>query len=107
MQRNRAEKSLLFATQAVNASPVVCYRSKTTEGWPIVFISDNVRQWGYTPEQILAGKPSVFEVIHPDDLPHLITEAEGFFAAGTTNYEQEYRLLTSQNQVVWVRVARQ
>jgi signal transduction histidine kinase len=41
-------------------------------------------------------------LIHPDDLPGLLADAERLFAAGVTNYEQEYRILTSENRVVWV-----
>lgn len=102
VRRNRAELALKQATQVVNASPVICYRARTIDGWPMVFVSENVRQWGYTPEKILAGQPPVHEIIHPDDLPRLIADAEHNFAVGISNYEQEYRLLTSENRVIWV-----
>jgi len=102
VRRQRTEKALRLAMQVVNASPVVCFRCRSTEGWPLVFISDNVRQWGYTPNQLIAGQPPVHEVIHPDDLPRMQDETDRYAAAGVSRFAQEYRLITAEGQVVWV-----
>ncbi|MBU1363822.1 MAG: PAS domain S-box protein [Gammaproteobacteria bacterium] len=100
--RQRSENALLLATQVVNASPVVCYRCGTGEGWPVVFVSDNVRQWGYNPDQLLTGTPAVNDLIHPDDLPRIREETNRNIAAGLSRFAQEYRLVTADGQVVWV-----
>jgi PAS domain S-box-containing protein len=102
VRRLRSESALRLAMQVVNASPVVCYRSLATDGWPLVFISDNVRQWGYTASQLLAGQPGVYDVIHPDDLPRMQDETNRHIAEGTTRFALEYRLVTAENKVVWV-----
>ena len=60
--------------QVVNASPVVCFRWSASEGWPVVFVSDNVKQWGYTSAQLIAGTPSFSSLIHPDDLRRVSEE---------------------------------
>jgi len=100
--RQRSENALRLATQVVNASPVVCFRCRTSEGWPVVFVSDNVRQWGYNPDQLLAGTPAVGGLIHPDDLPRIREETNRHIAAGLSRFAQEYRLVTADGQVVWV-----
>ena len=102
VRRQRSENALRLATQVVNASPVVCFRARSTEGWPLVFISDNVRQWGYTPKQLIAGQPTVFDVMHPDDLPRIRGETNRHAADGVPRFAQEYRLVTAEGQVVWV-----
>ncbi|MBT9522729.1 MAG: PAS domain S-box protein [Dechloromonas sp.] len=102
VRRRRSENALRLATQVVNASPVVCFRARSTEGWPLVFISDNVRQWGYTPKQLIAGQPTVFDVVHPDDLPRMLGETNRYAADGVPRFAQEYRLVTAEGQVVWV-----
>ncbi|MFH1658817.1 MAG: PAS domain S-box protein [Pseudomonadota bacterium] len=102
VRRQRTEKALRLATQVVNASPVVCFRACCTEGWPLVFISDNVRQWGYTANQLIAAQPPVFDVIHPDDLPLMQNETTRYSTEGTSRFAQEYRLVTADGQVVWV-----
>ncbi|PKO39279.1 MAG: hypothetical protein CVU33_05620 [Betaproteobacteria bacterium HGW-Betaproteobacteria-6] len=100
--RQRSENALRLATQVVNASPVVCYRCSSGDGWPVVFVSDNVRQWGYTPDQLLAGTPKVGDLIHPDDLLRISEETNRHIAAGLSRFAQEYRLVTADGQVVWV-----
>ncbi len=102
VQRQRSERALQAASQVVNASPIVCFRWRAVEGWPIEYVSDNVRQWGYSPEDLLAGDPPYTEMVHPDDLARIIAEVKVNTAAGATGYEQEYRLLTADGRVLWV-----
>jgi PAS domain S-box-containing protein len=102
VRRQRSDNALRLAMQVVNASPVVCFRCRNIDGWPLVFISDNVRQWGYTPSQLIAGQPSVLDVIHPDDLPRMVEETNRHTAAGLSRFAQEYRMVTAEGQVVWV-----
>jgi PAS domain S-box-containing protein len=101
VQRQRTENALRLATQVVNASPVVCFRWAASDGWPVIFVSDNVRQWGYAAEDLIAGQPPFTELIHPDDLARVIDEVRRKTAAGATGNEQEYRLITADNRVIW------
>ena len=100
--RQRIEKALRLATQVVNASPVVCFRWLAKDGWPVIFVSDNVQQWGYQASDLEAGNPNYSELVHPDDLLRVSNEVARHIASGVTAYEQEYRLLTKENQVIWV-----
>ena len=102
VRRQRAEKALRIANQVVNASPVVCFRWAAVEGWPVVFVSENVRQWGYLPADLLAGHPPFAELVHPDDLARVVDEVTSNTAAGCAGYEQEYRIVTPENQLIWV-----
>ena len=102
VRRQRSENALRLAMQVVNASPVVCFRWAATDNWPIIFVSDNVKQWGYTPADLLAGTPPYSTLIHPDDLGRISDEVSKKSAAGVPGYEQEYRLLTAENRVIWV-----
>lgn len=100
--RQRADKALRLAMQVVNASPVVCFRWSASNGWPVVFVSNNVRQWGYTPEQLQSGRPDFASIVHPDDLPRISEEVMKHTASGAPGYEQEYRLITASKQIIWV-----
>ena len=102
VRRQRAERALRLAMQVVNASPVVCFRWAASQGWPVIFVSENVTQWGYTVEELLASRPPFADLIHPDDLGRIADEVMRKTATGATGYEQEYRLLTAKNRVVWV-----
>ncbi len=102
VQRRRSERALLAASQVVNNSPIVCFRWQESESRPVMFVSDNVRQWGYSPEDLVAGDPGFAELVHPEDLPRVVAEVAMHAASGTVLYEQEYRLLTRSGQVLWV-----
>jgi PAS domain S-box-containing protein len=102
VNRQRTEKAYRLAMQVVNASPVVCFRWQASGNWPVSFVSDNISQWGYTPAQLIAGQPHFADIVHPDDLARVAEEVQRNTAAGKTSYDQEYRLLTADNRVLWV-----
>jgi len=102
VRRQRADRDLRLAMQVVNASPVVCFRWAASNGWPVIFVSENVSQWGYTPEHLQSGQPDFASIVHPDDLARVADEIMRHTAAGATGYEQEYRLITADNRVIWV-----
>ncbi len=102
VRRLRAEKALCIANQVVNASPVVCFRWAASEGWPVVFVSENVRQWGYAAADLQAGIPLFADLIHPDDLSRVTDEVTSQTADGAAGYEQEYRIVTPENRLIWV-----
>jgi len=100
--KRRADQALRIATQVVNASAVVCFRWRAEGNWPIEFVSDNVIQWGYTPEEMLAARTTFAETVHPDDLARIIEEVNGYTTVGMNTFVQEYRLLTGEGEVIWV-----
>lgn len=102
VRRQRADRALRLAMQVVNASPVVCFRWAASDGWPVAFVSENVSQWGYSPEQLESGQIHFASIVHPDDLSRVGEEVMNHTAAGASAYEQEYRLFTADNRVIWV-----
>lgn len=102
VSRRRVEQALRAALEVVNASPVVWFRWRATDGWPVEYVSENVSQWGYTANALRNGQPTFIELVHPDDRARLAQEVQQYTAEGRTEYEQEYRLLTTDNRVIWV-----
>ncbi|MDP5240395.1 PAS domain-containing protein [Uliginosibacterium sp. 31-16] len=102
MQKMRAERALQQAVQVVEASPAVCFRWSTGDGWPVLFVSDNVRRWGYEPADLLAGRPAFVAMIHPDDLARIGAEVSAYLADERSTYTQEYRLLCADSTELWV-----
>jgi hypothetical protein len=58
----------------VNRSPAVAFRRRGEEGWPVEFVSENIRQFGYSPEDFYSGRITYCNIIHPDDLKRVTTE---------------------------------
>ena len=102
VNRQRTEKAYRLAMQVVNASPVVCFRWQASGDWPVIFVSDNVSQWGYTPADMVAGQPHYAQMVHPDDLARVVEEVRSNTVTGRASYDQEYRLITADNRVIWV-----
>ncbi len=70
--------------------PVVVMR--WTADRRIVFVSENVRQWGFEPDDLI-GRATVYDLVPQDDRARTIEEASAAAAAGRESWTQEYRLL--------------
>ena len=102
VQKRRAEQALEQTVQVIEASPTVCIRWGLEEGWPVRFVSDNIRRWGYEPEDLVAGKPPFVKLIHPEDLDRIANEVYDYLEKGASDYVQEYRLIQANSEVIWV-----
>ena len=86
----------------INNSPGVVFLWKNSEGWPVEFVSDNVNQWGYTPDDFYSGKVTYEEIIYPDDLQRVAEEVEVYSNEDVNNFDQEYRILTKSGEIRWL-----
>jgi PAS domain S-box-containing protein len=86
----------------VQESPVVVFRWQAVENWPVVYVSENVNQFGYSSEDLLSGKISFPAIIHPDDLARVTEEVIEYSRQGIMDFKQEYRLITKSGNIRWV-----
>ena len=98
----RARDELQTAYQVVEASPSVLFCWRLAPGWPVEFVSGNVRRWGYDPESFTSGERCFADIVHPDDLARVGMEVDEFLGAAETAYRQEYRILHADGSVRWV-----
>ncbi|TEU06770.1 MAG: PAS domain S-box protein, partial [Candidatus Aminicenantes bacterium] len=96
------EEALRQANLVVENSPVVLFRWKAAEGWPVELVSENVIQFGYTPEELLSGEVSYASLVHPGDLKRVAHEVQEHSASGVNSFRQEYRIITKDGKVCWV-----
>jgi len=101
-KRKQAEEALRQANLVVENSPVVLFRWKAAEGWPVELVSENVIQFGYTPEELLSGEVSYASLVHPGDLKRVAHEVQEHSASGVNSFRQEYRIITKDGKVCWV-----
>jgi PAS domain S-box-containing protein len=100
-ERKRAEEALRQANMVVESSPVILFRWRAAEGWPVELVSENISQFGYTPEELLSGETPYASIVHPDDLERVGREVTEYSASGVDSFEQEYRIVTKDGQVRW------
>ena len=102
VRRRGAEEALLQANQVVENSPVVLFRWKAAEGWPVALVSRNVSQFGYTPDEFLAGAVPFSSIVHPQDMERVAAEVQAHSSSGTGQFQQQYRIFTKAGEVRWV-----
>ena len=83
-------------------SPVVAYSQKVDDITSLEFISKNVRQFGYSSEEIISDRAGLSKLIHPGDLARVLKEASDFVRQGLSEYRQEWRLVTPSGGFRWV-----
>ena len=55
----------------INQGPAVVFLTEAAESWPVVFVSDNIRMYGYTPDEFSSQGLSFIDIIHPADRDHV------------------------------------
>ncbi|MEN6520629.1 MAG: PAS domain S-box protein [Armatimonadota bacterium] len=102
-ERKRAEEALEEERNLFVAGPTVVFKWRNEEGWPVEYISPNVKsQFGYTPEDLTSGIISYSSLIHPDDLFRVAMEVMSHSRSGVPYFEQEYRILRSDGEYRWI-----
>lgn len=90
------------AKMVVENSPAVLFTVDPNDSFKILYISENIKQFGYQAQDLI-GKISVLELIHPDDVEdlldfHLKEEDD----KGIPAYSGEYRLRKVTGEYRWV-----
>jgi len=101
-ERKKAQDALRQANWVVENSPVMFFRWKAVEGWPVELVSENVVQLGYTPQDFLAGSVPFAALVHPEDLDRVAREVQDYSARGVDRFRQEYRIITQDGKTRWV-----
>ena len=86
----------------INRSPSVVVLWRNAENWPVEFVSQSVRQFGYEPEYFTASNRGFIAITHPDDQVRVTAEVAAHAAAGHDEYNQEYRIVCADGRVRWV-----
>ncbi len=98
----QAEESLRQAGLVIENSPVVVFRWQATASWPVELVSDNVIQFGYTPEELLSGETPFASIVHADDREQIEREVAEYATSGAVHFQQEYRIVTPDGDIHWV-----
>ncbi len=101
--RNTQERSQV--ERVIEMSPVVAFVWRNELGWPVQYVSDNVKKLcGYAAGAFRSGGVSYSEIIHPDDLERVSAEVDE--ACADTSLESyshaPYRIVTKSGETRWV-----
>ncbi len=102
IERDQTEKALRMAQVIVDRSPVILFRRRAGDKPRLEYVSENIRQLGYTVEEFFRGENLFRDTVHPDDLARVGEEIRGYAEADVEEYTQVYRILTKSGDVRWV-----
>ncbi|MCD4806381.1 MAG: PAS domain-containing protein [Methanococcoides sp.] len=86
----------------INSSPAVVFLWRAEMGWPVEFVSENISQFGYDAKDLISGKFRYVDIIHPDDVDHVISETSLHMDDKDRNFNLRYRILTKAGDIRWV-----
>lgn len=88
------------AWRSLRGGPVVVFRWRNEAGWPVDFVTPNVlKMFGYSAEDLKAGKVSFASLVHPKDLERVALEVTKAQALGLDNFEQAYHFVRADGEV--------
>ncbi|MDW7733199.1 MAG: PAS domain S-box protein [Methanolobus sp.] len=95
-------KSIEKLESIYKQSPVVAFIWTAAYDWPVIFVSENVSQFGYSPENLTSGHLKYSDIVHPDDLDIVRSDVSQLEIEGKMFFSKEYRILTKSGDVRWV-----
>jgi sigma-B regulation protein RsbU (phosphoserine phosphatase) len=101
-ERSRTEEELRLAQVIIDNSPVVLFRRMAGDKPRLVYVSNNIRQIGYTAEEFLEEKIHFKDIVHPDDFERIGKEIRQYAEDDVEEYTQFYRIMTKEGRVRWV-----
>lgn len=102
-RRDQMDEDLRMAEVIIENSPVILFRRLADADHRLVYVSKNIRQFGYSPEAFLNNDIHFRDIVHPDDSEQVSKEIQGFAEAGAEEYSQSYRIVTRDGRTRWVK----
>ncbi len=89
-------------TPIIRDSPAVAFLWRNGDGRPVEFVTENVRRFGYEPEDFYAGGVRFLDLIDSDDRWRVVEEQSRAEREGREEMTDIYRLRTRSGEVRWV-----
>jgi len=86
----------------VNRASLVLMAWSPAEGWPLRYVSEAARQWGWNPEQLTRDGEGLWARIHPDDRSKLEAALRQATAEFLARWALRYRVSDADGAWVWV-----
>lgn len=101
-ERRHLEETLERERRLFLEGPAVIFRWVNAPGWPVEYVSENIREFGYTPEEFVTGGRSYASIVHPDDLVVLSNKVAASIASGGTRGGFSHRIFARDGSIRWL-----
>jgi PAS domain S-box-containing protein len=86
----------------LNRSDSFAYIRENDLNWTVSYISSNISDLGYLPEEFISGKITFSEIIYPEDIAKVKSETLILSRQILNSTRIDYRLITKTDEVIWV-----
>ena len=94
-------KELADANRIIENSSTILYRIEPRPPFPLIFISKNVKRYGYDLDDLLVSPTIWQQRIHREDLPVIIANLKSIMERKTDIIRAEFRFKKSDGSWVW------
>jgi diguanylate cyclase (GGDEF)-like protein/PAS domain S-box-containing protein len=94
-------KQLADANLIIESSPTILYRLGPQAPFPLTYISQNMRQYGYDANELLAKPDDWPRLIESEDLPPLIANINLLVNGKFNHVQMDFRLKKPDGSSVW------
>ncbi len=101
-EHREAVRALQMSRLIVERSPVILFRRHAGKEARLEYVSDNLSQLGYEPQEFLSGAVHFRDIVHPDDQVRVRDEILAYAEEDVEEYTMTYRLLTKDGRVRWI-----
>ena len=102
LDRDQTEEALRMADVIIDNSPVILFRRVAGDEPRLVYVSENIRQMGYTAEDFYNEQIHFRDIVYPADMERVGAEIKEYAERDVEEYVQLYRILTESGEVRWV-----
>ena len=102
MDRDQTETALRLAKVIIDNSPVILFQRLAGDEPRLVYVSDNIRQMGYTAQEFMNETIHFRDIVHPDDTDRVAEEIGDYAEKDVEEYTQVYRVVTKDGEPRWV-----
>ncbi|QEE14278.1 PAS domain-containing protein [Promethearchaeum syntrophicum] len=86
----------------INHSPIIIFIWNPVPNEPVLYVSENISQFGYSQEDFLNHKTVYSDIVHPEDLPKIRSESQHHVKNQTKSFLQKYRIITKSGEIRWI-----
>jgi PAS domain S-box-containing protein len=101
-EERRAQEQERVLNRIIEDSPAVMWRWRVLPEHKVEVVSENVRRWGYEPEDFTSGRLRFDTLIHPEDYEHARYWVTLAHDPSVSQFHDTYRIRTASGQWIWL-----
>ncbi|MFT5698578.1 MAG: sigma-B regulation protein RsbU (phosphoserine phosphatase) [Desulforhopalus sp.] len=101
-KNTRILNELRMSELIVERSPVILFRRVAGDDPRLEYISQNIKQFGYSPKDFFDGVIQYKDIVHPEDQDRVGAEVQTYASTDVEEYTMIYRCVTRAGDIRWV-----